>query len=546
MRYYIIAGEASGDLHGSNLMKSLKEVDSAAEFRIWGGDLMVSAGGDLVRHYNETAVMGVVEVLRKINKISDNIKLCKSDLVAYNPDVLILIDYAGFNLRIAKFAKKSGIKVFYYIAPKVWAWNESRVKKIRDSVDRLFIIFPFEVDFFKKHGINAIYNGNPLLDSIASHPSLSETREDFLKRNNLEDKPIIALLAGSRKNEISYLLPKLPYLENKFPDHQLILAGAPSIERSYYEPFISKSRIILLEGETYAILKHARAAVVSSGTASLETALIGTPQVVCYGMNAITAFLARIVIKVKYASLVNLILDAPVVKELLQGDCTSKNIAAEVKKILSGRARNTMLVNYRKLRKILGEEGASEKVAKAMVKEIEKLNVSPKYFLYHETKLGLLKITCDNSALLEIQYVEDNNNYKKQAGTNTGKKEVHPILAETARQMDEYFAEKRNSFDLPVRLTGTDFQNRVWEELRKIPYGEVKTYGEIAGLVDSKDANRAVGLACKMNPLLIVVPCHRVLGANNKLTGFNIGIDKKSYLLELEKVYQNTENNLFK
>src|SRR5512133_1783704 len=202
MRYYIIAGEASGDLHGSNLMKSLKDVDPDAEFRIWGGDLMTAAGGDLVRHYNETAIMGVIEVLAKLKKVTGNIKYCKADLLEYNPDVLILIDYAGFNLRIAKFAKENGIKVFYYIAPKVWAWNEGRVKKIRAEVDRLFIIFPFEVEFFKKHGINAIYNGNPLLDSITSHPSLSETREEFLKRNNLEDKPILAFLAGSRKNEI--------------------------------------------------------------------------------------------------------------------------------------------------------------------------------------------------------------------------------------------------------------------------------------------------------------------------------------------------------
>ena len=292
-------------------------------------------------------------------------------------------------------------------------------------------------------------------------------------------------------------------------------------------------------------MKHARVAVVSSGTASLETALIGTPQVVCYGMNPITAILARIVIKVKYASLVNLILDAPIVKELLQGDCSSKNIITEVKKLLSGRARNKMIISYKKLRRILGEEGASEKVAKAMVIEIEKMNVSPKYFLYHKTILGLFKITCDNSALLEIQYVDNELSDKKRDGKHSGKKDVHSILAETARQLDEYFAEKRIFFDLPIRLTGTNFQNKVWEELQRIPYGKVKTYGEIAGLVNSKDANRAVGLACKMNPLLIVVPCHRVLGANNKLTGFAIGIDKKSYLLELEKVFQNTENNLF-
>ena len=545
MRYYIIAGEASGDLHGSNLMKSLKEADPHAEFRVWGGDLMKCAGGELVRHYKETAVMGFVEVIGKLKKVYDNIDLCKSDLFAYKPDVLVLIDYAGFNMRIAKFAKSKGIKVFYYITPKVWAWKEGRVKKLRRFVDRLFVIFPFEVDFFKKHGMDAVYNGNPLLDSIKSHPALSESREDFLKRNNLEDKPIIAFLAGSRKDEIKYLLPRLTKIEDKFSGYHLLLAGAPSIEKSFYESFLKESTIKLIEGETYSILKHARAAVVSSGTASLEAGLIGTPQVVCYGMNPISALIIRMVVKVKYASLVNLILDAPVVKELLQDNCTPKNIAVELKKILTGRARAKMISNYRKLRKKLGEEGASEKTAKRMIQEVDKMSISPIYTMNHQTPLGLLKIICDNKALLEIQYIQRDSNITETKGNKKSKNNIHSILTETARQLDEYFEEKRDSFDLPIRLEGTDFQNKVWEELQKIPYGKVKTYGEIAGLVESKDANRAVGMACKMNPLLIVVPCHRVLGAHNKLTGFNIGLDKKSYLLNLEKVYQNTDNNLF-
>lgn len=540
MRYYIIAGEASGDLHGSNLMKSLRSADSEAEFRFWGGDLMKESGGEMVRHYKETAVMGLMEVIAKLSSITENLRLCKEDIVSWKPDILILIDYPGFNLRIAKFAKERGFRVYYYIAPKVWARGEGRIEKIRKYTDRLYIIFPFEENYFKSRSVNALYFGNPLLDSIAGHPAMNETKEDFLQRNSLDDRPCIALLAGSRKHEIKYLIPRFRLLENDFQEYNLLLAAAPSVEKEFYDKLLEGSRIRLLTGETYSILRHSSAAAISSGTASLEAAIIGTPQVVCYGMNPITAALARIVIKVKYVSLVNLILDMPLVRELLQGDCTPENISSELRSIIKGRERTRITSGYRRLRKILGGEGASEKVAKSMVKEFNVINHSNIYSVVHETPIGILKIICDDNNLIQINYMEDYAESGREKGSH------HPILKETVKQLDEYFSEKRKTFELPVKLGGTDFQNKVWEELIKIPYGQVKTYGEIAGIVETKDASRAVGMACKMNPLLIVVPCHRVMGANNKLTGFAIGIDKKSYLLDLEKTYQNTENNLFK
>lgn len=538
MRYYLIAGEASGDLHGSNLMKSLLREDPSAEFRFWGGDKMSGISDGLVRHYKDTAVMGIVEVLSKISRIIDNLSFCKRDILEWRPDVVILIDYPGFNLRIAKFSKKQGFKTFYFIPPKVWARGESRVKKLKEYIDKIFIIFPFEQEFYKSHNISVNYVGNPLYDSILSDKSFNEERTDFIKRNNLDQSEYIALLAGSRKHEIKYLLPKLRVLEKDYPDYQLILAGAPSVEHEYYMKFLQGSRIKLLFGETYSILRHSTAAVVSSGTASLEAAITDTPQVVCYGMNPITAYLAKFIIKVKYASLVNLILNRELVKELLQWDCTSENISKEIGKILIGRERKLVLTGYKKVRKMLGGEGASEKLAQLMVKELNILKESMIYSTIHETPLGKLKISCNETSLLSIEYFEDEY-------PEIEMKEIHPILSETIKQLDEYFQEKRRVFDLPLELKGTDFQKRVWEELKKIPYGQVKTYGEIASIVETKDASRAVGLACKMNPLLIVVPCHRVLGVNNKLTGFAIGIDKKSFLLDLERAYLNTDNSLF-
>ncbi|NCB99033.1 MAG: lipid-A-disaccharide synthase, partial [Bacteroidia bacterium] len=329
------AGEASGDLHGSNLMKALLEEDPGADIRFWGGDLMSSAGGTLVKHYKDTAVMGIVEVISKLWQIAKNLDFCKKDILEYKPDVVILIDFPGFNFKIAKFAHNHSIKVFYYIPPTVWAWKEWRIKSLRKYVDRLFIIFPFEVDFYKNKGMKAFYFGNPLSESIANHECMKENGESFRKRCNLDERPIIALLAGSRTNEIKILLPTFVQLEERFPGYQLVIAGVNSIDRELYEKYISETNIRLLFGETYPLLRQSKATALCSGTASLEAALIGTPQVVCYKVNIITAVLVKILLKVKYVSLTNLIFNHEVVKELLQYDCTVDNISRELERILS-------------------------------------------------------------------------------------------------------------------------------------------------------------------------------------------------------------------
>lgn len=391
MRYYLVAGEASGDLHGSNLIKGLKMADPNSEFRCWGGDLMEAEGAHLVKHYKDSAIIGFVEVLMSLKTLLGNLEQCKKDILEYKPDALILIDYPGFNFRIAEFAKKEGIRVFYYIAPKVWAWKEKRVHKLQKFVDRLFIIFPFEIEYFKRWNINAIYNGNPLLDSVDNFKYANESREEFDKRCNLiPDKPIIALLAGSRKGEISYLLPRMAKIISHYPQYQFVLAGAPATETAIYKNILDKfniklvtegetscgkgEEIKLLKGETYSILKHARAAIISSGTASLEAALIGTPQVVCYGGNEISYRIAKHFVKLKYISLANLIMNAGLFKELIQHDCTPAKIMEELNNLLDNQPyREKMMKDYEDVRNILGGKGASEKVAKAMVAELEEM-----------------------------------------------------------------------------------------------------------------------------------------------------------------------------
>jgi O-6-methylguanine DNA methyltransferase len=364
-----------------------------------------------------------------------------------------------------------------------------------------------------------------------------ESEKEFRERNNLDERPIIGLLAGSRVMEINYLLPRMVKLEKNFPDYQFLLAGAPSIDNSIYDKHLKSSNIKLLTGETYGILKHSKATVLSSGTASLEAALLDAPQVVCYGGNEISYRIAKLLVKVKFISLVNLILDRPVVKELIQHDCTPDNITKELKKLLSKGQREKLVKKYSKLRDILGGEGASVKVAKSMIEEYNKMVDSRRFSKIIDTPIGLLRLTCDKDSLTEVTYLQSKNNNLHN--------DIHPVLTEAEKQFKDYFANQRKSFDLPIKPDGTEFQRKVWEELCRIPYGKVRSYGEVAKLIGTKDANRAVGMACKMNPLLIVVPCHRVLGAHNKLTGFNIGIDKKSFLLEHEKAYQSEEQNLF-
>ena len=428
MKYYIIAGEASGDLHGSNLVKGLLEKDPSAQIRAWGGELMRQAGAEVVKDYRENSIMGFVEVVANIGKILGNMKECCKDILAFNPDVVILIDYPGFNMKIAKFAKKHGFKVFYYIAPKVWAWKERRVHKIKRYVDKLFIIFPFEVEYFRKWGIETVYRGNPLLDSVCNFSHAGESRAAFEARTSPKRQvicttaaepttepattaaepttaaamPIIAALAGSRKMETGFLLPRIVRTALAMPQYRFIIAAAPSMEPEYLKKIIQKElaaagapagtsqagsnktqscishtqagrcNIEIMYGETYAVLQQSVAAIISSGTASLEAALLKTPQVVCYGGNPISFYIAKAVVKLKYISLANLILDKLIFKEILQNDCTPANISAELEALINQKTyRDAMLADYDKVHQLLGGGGASGRIAEAMIEELK-------------------------------------------------------------------------------------------------------------------------------------------------------------------------------
>ena len=388
MRYYIIAGEASGDLHGSNLMKGIYAEDPKAEIRFWGGDLMCSAdqGSGLVRHYREGAVMGFVEVLSKARKLMNNISFCKQDILEWKPDVVILIDYPGFNFKIAEFAHNAGFKVFYYIAPKVWASREGRIRKLKAYVDKLFIVFPFEKRYFESKGIDYIYKGNPLIDAVDDSQAMHETREDFFVRAGLENRPVIAMLAGSRKMEISTMMPVLTEFAAKmhalphYSDYQFLIAGAPARTREDYEPWMTEENrkyIKVLFGETQSVIRHAEAAVVNSGTASLETALFCTPQVVGYITNPITYWIARKIVKIRYISLGNLIIDRLAFKEFIQDGCNADALVTEIRELIENEERRErMLDNYGDIRAALGGAGASAAVAKAMMEELAKIEKS--------------------------------------------------------------------------------------------------------------------------------------------------------------------------
>ncbi|HYK77415.1 MAG TPA: lipid-A-disaccharide synthase [Daejeonella sp.] len=361
MKYYLLAGEASGDLHGANLMKALKQEDPQAQFRFFGGDLMQAQGGTLVKHYAEMAFMGLVEVLVNLKTIFKNLGQAKQDILANRPDALILIDFPGFNLKIAEFAKKHDIKVFYYISPKVWAWNQKRVLKIKKVVDHLFCILPFEVDFYKNWGMKVDYVGNPLLDAIAAN----QPDDHFKYRHKLFAKPLVALLPGSRKQELNKLLPVMLQVADFFPAYQFVIAGAPCFKPEEYQSYIGQRDIPVVFNETYNLLLHSRAALVTSGTATLETALLKIPEVVLYKANALTIAVGRLLVKIRFISLVNLIMDQLVVKELIQQDCTPKKIAAELEDILHDPVyRTRMLLQYDELAAKMGEPGASERTAK--------------------------------------------------------------------------------------------------------------------------------------------------------------------------------------
>jgi len=382
MKYFLIVGEASGDLHASNLMRELKNEDANAEFRFFGGDLMSAQGGTRVKHYKDLAYMGFIPVLLHLRTIFANMKLCKEDIVSYAPDVVILVDYPGFNLSIAKFVKtQTRIPVYYYISPKIWAWKEYRIKDIKKYVDELFSILPFEVDFFHGHQYPIHYVGNPTVDAVevfrANHP---EDFTSFTAENKLEEKPIIALLAGSRKQEIKDNLPDMLKAASKFSDYQLVLAGAPGISSEYYQKYIQGVKMKIVFNQTYRLLQHSSAALVTSGTATLETALFRVPQVVCYHtpLGKVISFLKKKILKVKFISLVNLVAGKEIVRELVADTMTVDNMQSELGAVLLDKEkRQQMLDEYDRMIKILGPSGASKKTANKMV-ELLKMQVNSK------------------------------------------------------------------------------------------------------------------------------------------------------------------------
>lgn len=363
MKYYLIAGEASGDLHGSNLIKQIRQLDAAADIRCWGGDLMEQAGGKVVKHYKELAFMGFVEVVMNLRTIFKNLDTCKQDILAYKPDVLVLVDYPGFNLRIAEWAKQQGLKVVYYISPQVWAWKEGRVKKIREIVDKMLVILPFEKDFYRKWDYEVEYVGHPLIEAVKAAQEASPAPR-------FSEKPIIALLPGSRKQEIKEKLPVMLSMARYFPEYQLIVAQAPSLDDSFIQDFTNAyPNVSVVKNQTYQLLLQSSAALVTSGTATLETALFGVPEVVCYKGSPISYFFAKRLIKVKYISLVNLIMDKPVVTELIQHDLTEENLLKELTLILKDTSRRQqMKADYATLWTLLGDGTASRRAAEEVVK----------------------------------------------------------------------------------------------------------------------------------------------------------------------------------
>lgn len=362
MKYYIIAGEASGDLHAANLIKAINRNDAQAEFRAWGGKLMQAEGATLVRHYRDLAFMGFIEVIFNLRTILRNISFCKKDILNFRPDVLILVDYPGFNLRIAEFAKQQGLKVVYYISPQVWAWKKSRVHKIKKTVDKMLVILPFEQAFYARYNYEVTFVGHPLLDVLQEETSTD--RQTFLKDHKLADKPIIALLPGSRKQEVEKMLRVMLEMVPLFPDHQFVVAAVGTLSPSFYQQIIARSNVSLLVDQTRSLLQFATAALVTSGTATLETALMGVPEVVCYSGNRISYEIAKRVIRIKYISLVNLIMDKEVVKELIQDDLNKQNLQKELQLLLNDQpAIDRMKSDFIRLKEKLGREGASSRAA---------------------------------------------------------------------------------------------------------------------------------------------------------------------------------------
>ena len=369
MKYYIIAGEASGDLHGSNLMKALYIEDPSADIRFWGGDQMAAQGGTLVKHYKELAFMGFWEVLINLKTILNNIAFCKKDILHFQPDVLVYIDYPGFNMRIAQWAKKQGIPNHYYISPQIWAWKENRIKKIKRDLDALYVILPFEAPYFKeKHHYDVTFVGHPLIQVIKEERQKKETLSLEISEN---EKPIIAFLPGSRKQEINKMMPVFLSVIDRFPQYHFVIAGAPGIDPQWYQKFTLHPSVSLLHNQTYALLKNAFAAIVTSGTATLETALFGVPQMVCYKSSAFSYAIAKRIVQLDYISLVNLILQKEVVKELIQEECTLEMITKTLTHLGEEKVRDKIELDYQGLTELLGGKNASQEVAQAIIAALQ-------------------------------------------------------------------------------------------------------------------------------------------------------------------------------
>jgi len=372
LKYFIIAGEASGDLHGSNLINEIKRIDPDADIYCWGGDKMEQAGARLLVHYKELAVMGVWEVLVKLDKIFRNLEKCRRHIMDIKPELVILIDYPGFNLRIARYLKEHNIAAYYYISPKLWAWKKSRLKKIKKYINRMYVIFPFETGFFEKNDYKVHYFGNPLVETVEKGIAEADSRQKLLNDHELPDKPIISLLAGSRLQEIKKILPLMASVEKHYPGFQFLVAGVKTIDEAVYGNILKGSNVKVIFGNTYSLLFNSQAALVTSGTATLETAIAGVPQVVCYKTSRLTYLIARLVVKIRFISLVNLIMDREIVRELIQHELSEKNILSELNSIVPGGwKRNIMLEDYSVLKKMLAGEGASARIAEDMYNSIK-------------------------------------------------------------------------------------------------------------------------------------------------------------------------------
>ncbi|HHV04487.1 MAG: lipid-A-disaccharide synthase [Bacteroidales bacterium] len=534
MRYFIIAGEVSGDQYARQLMHALAEADSLAEFKYRGPD-------------TKSAVMGFVEIAARLGSHLRELSRCKKDLLEYNPDALILIDYPGFNLPMAKFASRKGIKTLYYIAPKVWASRERRVRSIRKHVTQLYVIFPFEVDYFESKGINAVYLGNPALDNLSVAMEELDPPDVFSKKYKIGAEPVLAILPGSRLNEIKFLLPRAAQVINRFKGYQWVVAATPSIPITVYDEILKDLPVRVMYGHTYEIMQQAEAALVTSGTATLEAALLNCPQVVCYGGNSLSMAIARLIIKVKHISLPNLILEKASVRELIQKDCNPLRMEEELRLLLKGRQRRrSILADYKRLQRILGMDGATERIARHMYTLLTGGPQVPRYKVYCSTPLGNFSFSANEFEELTACGFEDNYNlkgfYKSRELMDPGESKP-PVLLMAIEQLDEYFKGTRRSFDLPLRIEGTDFQKNVWANLLKIPYGTTISYAELAQMAGNPKATRAVGQANYANPFAIIIPCHRVIGADGSLVGYAAGLGRKQKLLAMEKSYAPESSN---